>query len=343
MRKSYLVAAMIWMAALSCGSCMRSRPISAGLPAPQAQPMGHALLTEQGHAVIRLTSEATAEDSETLARLEKEQPEVAELAEHVANNPLDVGALHSLAAAYTEAGLLTNAFDLYQQVIILAPDDPQANIGLALIWDSWKNYDLALRYASHAATHNPSSSKALEALGSIYLHRKDIDRALECYLAAEALSPMEARIFANTGYIYILREDWQHARHNLERAVSLDGTLPEARNNLGIVLARAGDREGALRQFLAVNDLAAAHNNLGVAYLGLARWDLARQEFLLALSAKPEYEKAAANLAEVERRGTKRAKPNLPGIQSKTNVETPELPDEGKIGVMRAQITGGQK
>jgi len=80
----------------------------------------------------------------------------------------------------------------------------------------------------------------------------------------------------------------------------MEGALVEAHNNLGIVLVRLGDRDAALREFMAVNDPPAAFNNLGVVYLQERRWSEARDAFQRALALDPGYQRAIANLEEVK-------------------------------------------
>jgi len=250
--------------------------------------------------VLRLSTENTEANEQALAQLQKERPELDMLATQVAANPQDLGATKSLAEAYLEAGFGVNAFQLFQQVLLRDPGDPQAHVGLAVIWDQWKNHDLALQYAHRALALAPGSLQALEILGRVYLHRDEIDAALMTFRAGLNIAPGNAYFLANAGYAHMLRKEWENARICLERAVTIDGSVQETHNNLGIVLALLGDREEALLQFMAVHDAAAAHNNLGVTYLGVGEYRLAREEFRLALAADPGYEKAAMNLREAE-------------------------------------------
>ncbi len=297
MRYRLRIAVTICFLAFFFSGCLRYQPVAAR--APLAKPVD-ASLSEYIRSVLRLSTGNTVANDEALAKLHKENLEIAALAQRVADSPQDLDATRSLARTYLEEGFPTNAFQLYQQLQLRAPEDPDAHIGLALIWDGWKDYDLALQYATRAAALSPDYAPALETMGRVYLHRNELNNALAAFLAAVQATPDSASLLANTGYIYILCEDWENARRFLEQAVAIDGTIAEARNNLGIVLALTGDREGALRQFLAVHDAAAAHNNLGVTYMGIGNFELAQEEFRMALAASPHYYRAAMNLKEAE-------------------------------------------
>ncbi len=322
MRYRLRIAATICLMASSFSGCVKYRPVAA--KPPQARP-AESSLSEYVQTVLRLSTEDAKTDDEALAKLHKEKPEIAALAQRVSESPQDLAATRSLARAYLDEGFPLSAFQLYQQLQLRAPGDPDAHIGLALIWDRWKEYDLALECATRAVSLGPDYVPALETMGRVYLHRNELDNALASFLAGVQAAPNNAALLANTGYVYILRQDWGNARGFLERAVALDGSVAETRNNLGIVLAISGDREGALRQFLAVHDTAAAHNNLGATYLGIGNFRFAQEEFRLALAIRPDYEKAAMNLREAEAHMPPGNDPSVPERTSTGSLETAPL------------------
>jgi tetratricopeptide (TPR) repeat protein len=137
-------------------------------------------------------------------------------------------------------------------------------------------------------------------LGTIRIHANDADGAVKSFLAGLKLEPGRASLLANCGYALLLKGDLESARSYLLRSVQIDGMAAEARNNLAIVLANLGDREGALLHFTAAGSAATAHNNLGAVYSAHGRWREAQREFRLALSLQPDYLKARQNLDEVE-------------------------------------------
>ena len=180
--------------------------------------------------------------------------------------------------------------------------------------------DLAYQHAERAVLLDPKSADALETLGRVHLHRNQIDQALSAFLSALDLRPQSGPLLTNTGYLYLKRGDLLQARLYLERAVAVDGSQVEARNNLGIVLARLGDPNSALREFMAVNDPAAAFNNLGVVYMDQKRFSDARAAFRRALALDPGHKKAQANLIEAEARVPRPTIINLPPFKDKTEI-----------------------
>jgi len=59
-------------------------------------------------------------------------------------------------AGHTGSRLRVNAFQLFQQVLPSRARRSSGSVGLAAIWDQWKNHDLALQYA-HRALLAPGS------------------------------------------------------------------------------------------------------------------------------------------------------------------------------------------
>ena len=76
-------------------------------------------------------------------------------------------------------------------------------------------------------------------------------------------------------------------------------------NNLGLLLldqGRAGDALPLLARAVTLGkDVAAFHNNLGMALEHTGRFSAAAAEYTGALTADPAYEKAKLNLARVEK------------------------------------------
>jgi Tfp pilus assembly protein PilF len=194
-----------------------------------------------------------------------------------------------------DEGLLPYAFQMYQEIQSIKPNDARAELGVARVWDRWGDYGLAYQHAERAVLLEPKSAEALEALGRVHLHRNQIDQALSAFLSAVEIKPDSAPLLSNTGYVFLKRGDLKQARVYLEQAVAIDDSLVEAHNNLGIALARLGEPNSALREFMAVNDPAAAFNNLGVVYLEQKQYTSARDAFRRALALDPGHKKARVN------------------------------------------------
>ena len=289
-------------------------------------------------ATLRISQENTVASEEALKQLHKRRPVLGELASRVAANGTDIDSRRLLADAYMDEGLLPYAFQMFQEIQSIKPNDSRAELGVARVWDRWGDYGLAYQHAVRAVVLDPKSAEALEALGRVHLHRNQIDQALSAFLSAVEIKPDSASLLSNTGYVFLKRGDLIQARVFLERAVAADSSIVEAHNNLGIVLARMGEANAALSEFLAVNEPAAAFNNLGVVYLDQKRWAEARDVFRRALLLDPGYQKAQKNLIEAEARVPRTTIINLPAFKGSDEVAAaPTKPASGKLVTSRAQ------
>ena len=291
-------------------------------------------LSDYVRSILKISQENSVAAEQALKQLYVRRPDLAALSSRASANAPDFEARRILAEAYMDEGLLPFAFQMYQEIQAIKPQDARAQIGVARVWDKWGDFDLAKRHAERAVFLDPGSAQALEVLGRIYLHRNELDPALSAYLSALKIKPQDPSLLNNAGYIYLQRGDLLQARLYLEQAVAVDDSLVEAHNNLGIALARLGDRQRALQEFMAVNEPAAAFNNLGVVYLGQKKWIEARDAFRRAIALDPKHEKSRINLAETEAHLPPPMVVNLPAFQdtvaaAASKAKVPKLDPQG--------------
>ncbi|MEK6321621.1 MAG: tetratricopeptide repeat protein [Acidobacteriota bacterium] len=340
--RRYSSVILIFVFVLSFPACMHRRSVTvapANRSAKESSSSGSpTALSNFIQATLKISQENTAASEEALNQLHKRKPSLAELSSRIAANGTDIASRRLLAEAYMDEGLLPYAFQMYQEIQSIKPNDALAELGVARVWDRWGDFGLAYQHAQRAVVLEPRSAEALEALGRIHLHQNQLDQALSAFLSAVEIKPQNAALLSNAGYVFLKRGDLLQARLYLERAVAVDDSVVEARNNLGIVLARMGERDHALREFMAVNDPAAAFNNLGVVYIDQKRWSEARDAFRRALVLDPAHSKAKTNLAEAEAHMPLPTIINLPPLKERGEVAaTPKKPQTVKTDVGRAR------
>jgi len=289
----YQACIAILIAVLALTACAGHQPVQVGVSQ-------HPQISDSIRTVLEISQEKIDQQDDQVAQLLEQKPELTVLAENARRNSKDLKSRHALAEAYMSEKLLASAFSLYQEILVVSPNDTEAELGLAKIWDEWGDYMQAREHAERAINGQIGNPETFELLGRICLHQNDTESALRAFSAALKIAPESSSILANAGYAYLLLSEWDEARDHLERALKLDKAITEAHNHLGIVYAHQGKREAAMLEFLAVNTLAASLNNIGVVYLAENRLKEARAEFLNALAIDPGYEMAMANLWTVE-------------------------------------------
>jgi tetratricopeptide (TPR) repeat protein len=245
-------------------------------------------------AVYKLSSEASIQ-AEQRATLLAQASELAPLLDRAERDPLDVEARSLVVAAYMSRELYWGAYELLTGALAVNDNDPAIHLNLAVIWDAWGQYDLALQYGERAISSGESSTRAYETVGRIHLHLNEPDQALVWYNRSLAQN-RTAAVLVNVGYAHMLKSEWKDARAALEEAVVLDDSSQEAHNNLAIVLSKAGDETGALAHLLQTGRPAVAFNNMGVLYLEEKKFREAQHYFREALRLEAGYEIARRNL-----------------------------------------------
>ncbi len=87
-------------------------------------------------------------------------------------------------------------------------------------------------------------------LGSIYVDRKELDKAEKYLKEALELIPYQPLVYLALGKLYLLKEDYYSAKENLEKAISMNPSLkPGVIDTLGNLYYQFGEYEKAFHAF----------------------------------------------------------------------------------------------
>jgi Tfp pilus assembly protein PilF len=145
--------------------------------------------------------------------------------------------------------------------------------------------------------------------GDAHLHlanmltlKGDYRQAQDEYQKAITATPGNADIFCDIGYSFYLQREFVEAERNLKQALAIDPNHRRAHNNLAVVLAHSNRTEAALVEFRkAGNSDVESHVNLALSLSLEKRWDVAREEYGRAMSAKPTSKTIRSRLRELDR------------------------------------------
>lgn len=213
----------------------------------------------------------------------------------------------------------------------LDPQDVQARLDLARIYESYSMEELAreqygralnldgdsapaLQGLARLARSNPASAAETLPLVRAFLERKpgdiaalnmwatlldatgDWPAAEKAYRRALEQEPLAAYLHNNLGLNLAEQSRLPEAAAELRRALELSPRSEVIRNNLGSVLVRQGDSRGALRLFREGGlGPAVAHNNLAAILLEQGQFDESRAELMEALQATSFFPPALEN------------------------------------------------
>lgn len=138
-----------------------------------------------------------------------------------------------------------------------------------------RQQEAAVRYAERAVLYNPSSAENRALLGQAYMQAGRFSSAETAFSDALRLQPDHGRAALGLG---LIRSALGKNAQALEALAQAQGRVPAA--DLGLALALAGDREGALSVLepaaRAEDATAKTRQNLALAYALAGRWAEAR-------------------------------------------------------------------
>ena len=196
------------------------------------------------------------------------------------------------------------ATKLFEQYTARRPDNPWGHYMLGL--SAWKSGDLVKSEAAFetALRIDPKHLKSLVNLSRVLIEQKRYDDAIVKLTAAEEVDPESATIPRLMARAHSAKGDFEQAVDAYRRAIALDGSDAWSMNNLGLLYLEKGFVEDALpylaKAVMLKENVAAFHNNLGMALEHQGRFVAAATAYKGALTADPGYKKATKNLARVE-------------------------------------------
>jgi tetratricopeptide (TPR) repeat protein len=196
------------------------------------------------------------------------------------------------------------ATKLFERYIDRRPDNPWGHYMLGL--SAWKSGDLVKSEAAfeNALRLDPKHMKSLVNLSRVLIEQKRYDDAIVKLTAAEEVDPESATVPRLVARAHSAKGEFEQAVDAYRRAIALDMSDAWSMNNLGLLYLEHGFVEDALpylaKAILMKENVAAFHNNLGMALEHQGRFVAAATAYKGALTADPGYKKAKQNLARVE-------------------------------------------
>jgi len=190
----------------------------------------------------------------TLADVLAEDRRLAE-AERELTQAIDAGVrsgrvYYQRSQVYERQSLLPQAASGYRDSEAFGPfigrDEFYRALGSLLV--NQADFDGAVAAYTRRIDANPNSGEAHRQLGEIYFLQGRDEEALTEFLVTTWLDPRDAKAFAAAGQVQVRMLKYADARITLERALTLDPNLREARYGLGMSLMRLGRTDEAKRE-----------------------------------------------------------------------------------------------
>jgi tetratricopeptide (TPR) repeat protein len=199
------------------------------------------------------------------------------------------------------------AIAIFQQATVKYPKSPRLYIGLGLSLYSRGKYDEAVEALLTAAQLEPADPRCYLFLSKAYdSSPKQADAVIQAFRRYAELRPSDAR----AQYFLAISlwkgnraqsstADMQTVESLLQKAIALDGTMPEAHVQLGDLYADRHQYDKSIPEYLRAIELnpnlSDAHYRLGTEYVHTGQKDLAQKEFAIYQKLRAEH------LAEVDK------------------------------------------
>ena len=191
-------------------------------------------------------------------------------------------------------GQLTQAQEIYQQVLTLQPRHSEALHLLGVIAAHARNNVQALDLIGRSIEINPNNAIALANLGKVLKALGQHEAAIESYDKAGALKPDYAHVFFDRGMALYELKQYQAAIDSYDKAIAIRPDIAETYINRGLALAEWKHPEAAIASYdkaIALNpNIAEAYFNRGLALKELKLYLAAIDSFERAFAIRPGYD-----------------------------------------------------
>ncbi len=168
--------------------------------------------------------------------------------------------VYVLGSANVAKGLLPDALVLFQRLLKKHPDDAVLTYASGAVYYLQGNYGDAEAYLKRSLLIQPNQVAASYYLGLTYDAIGDDGRAIPVFRELLKNNPKHAPSYVKLGGILVRTHQYEDARQNLERAVSLDPDSVGAHYQLGLLLRRLGKLAEADSEFAESKKLEAAQS-----------------------------------------------------------------------------------
>lgn len=197
----------------------------------------------------------------------------------------------TLAVRLHQHGRLMEARELYDRVLAVAPDHPDALHFCGVLAHQLGEPARALNLIRRAAAIAPQAAAIQTNLGNVLKEIGQLDEAMAAYQQAIALDPLSADAHNNLGVVLGGRSRPDEAMAAFRRAIELDPRHAEAYHNLGNVLHARAAYDQAAEAYRASTQMAPArsraYGSLAVLLMRQGRQAEARSVIEEWLALKP--------------------------------------------------------
>lgn len=198
----------------------------------------------------------------------------------------------SIGIQLHQRGFLEEAQAVYERILAIAPDQPDALHFLGVVKHQSGRGDDAVELIRRSIELAPGMADRHNNLGNVLVERERLEEAVEAYRRAIELDPRHANAHSNLGAALKALRRFDEAAAAYQKAIEINPSHADAHNNMGNLLSNQGRTREALAYFCKAVTLSPRHPEsnkmLGIAYYTLGQIDKAAEVFREWLDKEPE-------------------------------------------------------
>ncbi|MBC7882253.1 MAG: tetratricopeptide repeat protein [Anaerolineae bacterium] len=216
---------------------------------------------------------------------------------------ISIQAVLKAAFLHFQAGRYPQAEAMYQQVLAMQPNQPDAWYFLGGIACQNQNMSEGITYLRRALSLRPNHAEAHFNLANALNTQGNFKDASHHFQEAIRYNPRNADAHNNLGNLLSGQQKFEEAITLFQKALKLKPSLVEAHANLGNIFTNLNRKEEAIQHFLKAISLkpnyAECHYNLGNLLMGIWSLEQAAIHYQKAIKIRSNYAEAYSNLGNV--------------------------------------------
>ena len=205
------------------------------------------------------------------------------------------------AMQHQKTGRLTEAKNIYQNILENEPNQPVALYRLGLIFQQIGEKATSVELFTRALLSNPNHAETHNGLGIVLLELGKQNQAVTSFQKALDINPNYAMAHSNLGAALKGLGRLDDAVVSYQKAIAIKPEYAGAHYNLGNALRRLGKPDKAVKSYCKALDInpryAEAYTSLGFSLQALGKLDAAIENHKKALQLEPNYPLAHLNLS----------------------------------------------
>lgn len=177
-------------------------------------------------------------------------------------NWMNLGRVYEAIVPFQVQGAADFAENAYAEALKHFPSGPEPYLASARVELLQNDLPQAREFLKKAIELKSDYAPAHFLLAQLEAQTGNVDLAIESAETTALLAPGDVGVLFQLGLLYYQSQRFNDAKVVLERAVSLNDNYSNARYFLGLIHSREGEREKALKQFLRIQELNPANDEV---------------------------------------------------------------------------------